>query len=136
MPDSFNGLNYACRIVTCQAFIFKQEGGGLTIVPDSKTNTSGKNIDFPRLNFSLCLLADDTKIALHLRDNQGKSSTCAAVVLTRTWPVAGCVSLVMISCPLLAAAINNSCVKGCVQIAGSRSQRLYQFQIKPTCLTD
>lgn len=31
------------------------------------------------MSFSLCLLTDDTKIALHLRDNQGRSPSSTAV---------------------------------------------------------
>lgn len=67
MPDSFNGLNYAWRIITCEALIFNwskfyvgEEGGGVTQPSDcprlKNKHQRGKMLIFPRLNFSLCLL--------------------------------------------------------------------------------
>lgn len=101
MPDRFNVLNYACRIIISNALIFKQiltvvnfmlkgrwwsnerssrsHRGSCLHCPIVK-NKQQREILIATSDLSLCLLADDTKIALHLRDNQGKSSASSALV--------------------------------------------------------
>lgn len=66
--------------------------GGICIVRASKTNYKEKYwlLCLTLGCLCLCLLADDTKIALHLRDNQGESTSSSALPLTRDSLSASC----------------------------------------------
>lgn len=110
-------LNYACRTIIFKALIFNQilsvvnfmlKGrwstnersfisfgtfGELLILSELHKQTTKRNIDYyfwTHTSFSLCLLTDDTKIALHLRDNQGRSLSSTAVVSKTVVVVAMC----------------------------------------------
>lgn len=49
MPDSFNGLNYAWRIIPCEASIFKQVLTGVNFLLERKAVGVTQPSDCPRL---------------------------------------------------------------------------------------